>query len=83
VHGGTNYDVCYNNTFTSTTEIIWSKLENPEPGLVGKGGLTMHDMYKLEKPLPAGDYLVKLQTQGPNGWPSWQIVTRAHIKALR
>jgi hypothetical protein len=26
---------------------------------------------------------VKLQTQGPNGWPSWQIVPKAHIKALR
>ena len=31
----------------------------------------------------AGDYLVKIQTHGPNGWPSWQIVPKSHIKGLQ
>lgn len=81
-HGGVNYDVCYNNTFASTAEIIWTKLLPPEPSLVGKGGLAANQIYKLEKPVPAGDYLVMTQQNGPNGWPSWQIVPKAQVKGL-
>ena len=83
VHGGINYDVCYNNTFISTTEIIWTKLLPAEPDLVGKGGLTANKLFKLEKPIPAGDYLVMVQQNGANGWPTWQIVPKAQVLALR
>jgi hypothetical protein len=83
VHGGVNYDVCYNNTFGTTTEIVWTNLLPPDPALRNKGGLSLNQMFKLEKPLPEGDYLVTLQQQGPNGWPSWQIVPKTQIMALR
>ena len=83
VHGGINYDVCYNNTFSTTAEIICTKLLQPEPNLAGKGGLAVNELFRLEKPLPAGDYLVKVQHQGPNGWPSWQIVPKVQVLALR
>lgn len=48
-----------------------------------QNGLGAGDLYMLEKPLPAGDCLVKIQQQGPNGWPSWQIVPRAQVASLR
>jgi hypothetical protein len=81
-HGGVNYDVCYNNTFATTAEIIWTKLLAAAPNLVGKGGLGADQLFRLEKPLPAGDHLFMVQQNGANGWPSWQIATSAQIKAL-
>jgi hypothetical protein len=83
IHGGVHYDVCYNRTFANANEIIWTKLLRPDRQLLGKGGLREGDFYKLEKPVPKGDYLVKLPMQGPSGWPSWQIVTRAQVDGLR
>ncbi len=82
-HGGVNYDVCYNNTFGVTNEIIWSKLLPAEAKLVGKGGLAANQLYRLEKPIPAGDHLFMVQQNGANGWPSWQFATKAQIKALK
>ena len=83
MHGGVNYDVCYDNTFHSISEIIWTRLLQPDQSLVGKGGLGANQIYRLEKPLPEGDHLVMLQQNGPNGWPSWQIVPKAQIKSLK
>ncbi len=83
VYGGLNYDVCYNNTFQSTDQIIWTKLIAPEPELARKAGLTNQELYKLAKTIPAFDYLVKLPGTGPTGWPVWQLVTKAQVKALR
>jgi hypothetical protein len=83
VHGGTNYDVCFNQTFATHTEIIWTKLLRPDPQLLARSRLGVQDLYRLEKPLPAGDHLVNIQTQGPNGWPSWQIVRKEQVEALR
>jgi hypothetical protein len=82
-HGGVNYDVCYNNTFGSTADIIWSKLLPADPALIGRGGLAANQLYRLQKPLPGGDYLFMVQQNGANGWPSWQITTKANIQALR
>jgi len=82
-YGGVNYDVCYDNTFHAVSEIIWTRLLPPDQSLVGKGGLTATQIYRLEKPLPEGDHLVMLQQNGPNGWPSWQIVPKAQIKSLK
>lgn len=83
IHGGINYDVCYNNTFGTTAEIIWTKLLPPDTNMVGKGGLGQNQIYKLAKPLPEGDCLVMLQQQGPNGWPSWQILPKTQLMHLR
>ncbi len=83
MHGGVSYDVCYDNTFHAVSEIIWTRLLPPDQSLVGKGGLTANQLYRLEKPLPKGDHLVMLQQNGPNGWPSWQIVPKAQIKSLK
>ena len=81
-HGGVNYDVCYNNTFATTQEIIWTKLLPPDPALVGKGGLAGHQLFKLAKPVPAGDHIFMVQQNGANGWPSWQLATKAQIMLL-
>ena len=83
VHGGMNYDVCFNNTFGTTAEIMWTKLKAPDQSLVGKGGIDPQGIFELEKPLPFGDHLVKVQQAGTNGWPMWQIVPRAQVAALR
>lgn len=82
-HGGINYDVCYNNTFNDVSEIIWTKLSIvTDPKLAGKGGLLPNQLFKLEKPLPTGDYLAQIQQNGPNNWPSWQIITEEELKNL-
>ena len=81
-HGGTNYDVCFNNTFGSTGEIIWTKLDAPDAKLLRKSGLPAGALYKLEKKIPAGDHLVMVDKNGPNGWPSWQIATAEEVAAL-
>lgn len=82
-YGGTHFDVCYNHTFYTTAEIIWTKLLEPDPRLVGKGGLRKDQIYRLETPHDEGDHLVMIQQQGPNGWPSWQIVTRDQVANLK
>ena len=83
VHGGTNYDVCFNNTFAATAQIMWTKLLAADPSLARKSGLGAQEIYRLEKPLPYGDHLVKVQQLGTNGWPQWQIVSKAQVAALR
>jgi hypothetical protein len=77
--GGVNYDVCYNDTFASTAEIIWTGLLPADPSVVKKSKLRPDQVYKLEKPLPEGDHLVMLQQYGPNGWPTWQIVDQSQV----
>lgn len=49
MHGGVNYDVCYDNTFHSVSEIIWTRLLQPDQSLVGKGGA------RSEPDLPPGE----------------------------
>lgn len=83
VHNGVNYDVCYNDTFATPSEIIWTKLLPADPSVFSKSGLASNQVYKLDKPIPAGDHLVMLQQNGPNGWPSWQIVTKEQLKSLK
>jgi hypothetical protein len=82
MHGGVNYDVCYNNTFTTTSQIIWTKLRPAGQDVLKSGALQAHQVYKLEKPLPEGDHLVMVQQNGANGWPTWQIVPKAQLLKL-
>jgi hypothetical protein len=82
-HGGINYDVCYNNNFTNVAVIIWTKLlPTTNPKLTGLAGLGAQQISKLEKPLPLGDHLIQIQVMGPNGWPSYQIVTEQELLKL-
>ncbi|MEZ5081935.1 MAG: hypothetical protein R2750_00520 [Bacteroidales bacterium] len=78
-----NYDVCYNNTFTSTDEIIWAKLLQVDPAVIKHTKLNNKQVYKLSKPLPFGDYLVMVQQNGPNAWPTWKIVSQKDLKKAR
>jgi hypothetical protein len=73
-HGGTNFDVCYNNTFGSPSEIIWTKLTAAPGPLLAKTGLDSGALFKLDKALPYGNYLMVVKKNGVNGWPEWQIV---------
>ena len=81
-HGGINYDVCYNNTFHATSEIIWTNLIAADPDVAGRGGLNAQSLYKLEKPIPAGDYLVKLPGTGPTAGRSGKSSRKHRSEAL-
>lgn len=78
-HGGVNYDVCFNNTFGSTAEIIWTKLLDPDPKLLAKTHRVKGELYKLAKSIPAGDHLVMTKKNGANAWPEWQIVAAKDV----
>lgn len=81
-HSGTNYDVCFNNTFGGTGEIIWTKLDDPDQKLFKKSGLPSGSLFKLVNKLPIGDHLMMVDKNGPNHWPSWQIATEKEVAAL-
>jgi hypothetical protein len=81
-HAGTNYDVCFNNTFGSAGEIIWTKLDTPDAALLKKSGLPAGSLYRLEKKLPAGDHLYMLSKNGSHGWPAWQIASADEVAKL-
>ncbi|MBP8241721.1 MAG: hypothetical protein KAX36_05070 [Thermoflexales bacterium] len=73
VHGGTNYDVCYNHTFGNVSSIIWSKLEPASSEVLKKTGRASNEIYQLEKALPAGNHLVMVKENAYGSWPNWQI----------
>ena len=81
--GGMHYDVCYNNTFHTTEQIVFSRLDQAEPQLLRETGMEANKIYKLRKPLPQYDYLVMVQQVGPGNWPSWQLVSKANLKAIK
>ena len=72
-HGGINYDVCYNRTFGSVNDIIWTKLVPASSEVLKKTGFTKDEVWKLDKPLPAGNHLVMVTRQGYGGFVNWQI----------
>jgi hypothetical protein len=80
-YGGKNLDTCFNNTFGSTSQIIWSTLGSPDPQLLKKSGLRSDQLYKLEKKNAYGDHLVMLKQQGYGAWPTWQLMTTAEVAA--
>ncbi len=80
---GVHYDVCYNNTFYNSGQIIFTHLDAPDPDMARDSGLPVGQIYKLRKPLPQYDHIVMIQQTGPGGWPGWQLVTRAQIKGMR
>lgn len=73
MHGGVNYDVCYNRTFGSVNDIIWTKLLPASPEVLKKTGRIAAEVLKLDKPLPAGNHLVMVKLQGYGQFPNWQI----------
>lgn len=78
VHGGINYDVCYNKTFSINDDIIWSRLTMPDDATAKAKGLTKPgQLFKLAKPNGDGDYLIEDQHEGPNGWPTFIILKEA------
>ena len=79
VHGGTNYDVCFNHTFGSAASIIWTKLSDAPKPILDKTGWTASDLYKLDKPLPAGGFMLKVKDNAYGSWPNWQIFQEAKI----
>lgn len=79
VHGGTNYDVCFNHTFGSASNIIWSTLSAAPKTVLDKSGWMAADLYKLDKPVPAGSYLLKVKDNAYGSWPNWQIFQEAQI----
>ena len=79
VQGGTNYDVCFNHTFGSSSEIIWSKLSPAATPLLTKTGHASNEIFKLDKALPAGDHLVMIKENAYGSWPAWQIMAAAKI----
>jgi len=82
-HGGINYDVCYNNTFTNVDEIVWTKLtQESDVTLTNKANVMPNQLFKLDKPMPNGTHLIMIQQAGNNGWPNWQLVTRESLMAL-
>jgi hypothetical protein len=81
--GAQHFDVCYNKTFANQEQIIWSRLLPAEDRVLRQTGVPANQIYKLSKPLPSADYLIIVQQQGANGWPSWQLVSTNDLKKIR
>ena len=81
-HAEVNYDACYNKIFLDPSEIIWTKLLRPDAELMAKSGMNASQLYRLQRPVAAGDHLVQLQRSGPNNWPTWRIVRRDQARKV-
>jgi hypothetical protein len=80
VHCGTNYDVCYNNNFNNSNDIIWSRLTSPDDKIAQAKGLTKPgQLFKLVKLISEGDYLKEVDHAAPNGWPTFIISKEAEL----
>ena len=71
-HGGLDYDVCFNTTFSGTS-FVWMKLLPVDNDVETRTGLTEGWLYKLEKPQRWGDYLLRVRPDGQNGWPEYEF----------
>jgi hypothetical protein len=81
-HAEVNDDACYNKIFLDQSEIIWTKLPRPDAELMAKSGMNASQLYRLQRPVAAGDHLVQLQRSGPNNWPTWRIVRRDQVRKV-
>jgi len=72
---GTQYDVCYNSTFQSRAQIVWTNLLPAAPQVLQRASMPSNKLYRLEKPLPAYNHLIMENQNGPQGWPVWKLVS--------
>lgn len=81
---GVHYDVCFNRTFASVENIIWSQLAQTAPNEAARYHQTPPTLWRLTKPLPTATHLVQvIAQQGIGGWPGFQLVNEQELRMLR